>query len=210
VSHVNHAIDIELIHGAEAAAAALHPLRRQILEQLRETDSAAGVARALRLPRQRVTYHVRELERQGLVEAVGERKRGNCVERLVRSTARSYLIAPQVLGDVGAVEGVRDQFSSSYLLAVAAQTIRDVAEMRKGADRTRLKLATLSLQAEVRFASPAAQHEFAEELASSVAHVVSKYHDEHSPGGRVFRFNLLGYPRPVRAAEDETRAGEST
>jgi len=93
---------VELITGAGAAAAAVHPLRRRILEQLREPGTAAGVARNLGLPRQRVTYHVRELQRLGLMETVGERRRGNCVERLVRATATSYLIAPEALGGVGA------------------------------------------------------------------------------------------------------------
>jgi hypothetical protein len=57
---------VQLIDEPAAAAAALHPLRRRILEHLQEQDSAAGVARALSLPRQRVTYHVRELERRAI------------------------------------------------------------------------------------------------------------------------------------------------
>jgi DNA-binding transcriptional ArsR family regulator len=193
---------VELIDGAGAAAAAVHPLRRRILAHLGDADSAAGTARELGLPRQRVTYHVRELERLGLVEAVGERKRGNCVERLVRATSRSYVIAPQALGGVGAGDEIRDRFSSSYVLAAASQTIRDVAELRKDADAAGLRLPTLTLQTEVRFASPAAQHEFAEGLSTAVAELVAKYHDEHAPSGRVFRFNMMAYPRPPKLEAD--------
>jgi len=188
---------VELITGAGAAAAAVHPLRRRILEQLREPGTAAGVARNLGLPRQRVTYHVRELQRLGLVETVGERRRGNCVERLVRATATSYLIAPEALGGVGAGGAVKDQFSSSCLLAVAAQTIRDVGALREKADAAEKRLPTFSLQTEVRFATPGAQHDFAEELATSVAALVAKYHDENAPDGRYFRLNLFSYPRPA-------------
>src|SRR5262250_3074362 len=57
----------------------------RILEQLAEPDSAAGVARRLKLPRQQISYHLRELEHAGLVELVEERRKGNCLERVVRA-----------------------------------------------------------------------------------------------------------------------------
>jgi DNA-binding transcriptional ArsR family regulator len=199
-----------LINERKAAAAALHPLRLRILEHLREPDSAAGVARALSLPRQRVTYHVRALEKAGLVEGVSDRRKGNCVERVVRATARSYVIAPQALGEAGAGEGLEDQFSSSYLVAVAAQTMRDVAELRKRADEAGKRLPTLSLQTEVRFGSAREQHAFAEELSRAIAQLASKYHDGGTPSGRTFRFQLMGYPKPTTAADngDEPGTGE--
>lgn len=84
-----------------AAAALLDPARLEVYRALREGDSAASVARKLGLPRQRVNYHLRELETAGLVEAVGERRKGNCTERLLRPIARSFAISPAVLGDLG-------------------------------------------------------------------------------------------------------------
>ena len=74
---------ISVIAQTEPAAALLNPLRMRILALLREPDSAAGVARRLELPRQRVTYHVRALEDSGLLRNVGERRKGNCVEKLM-------------------------------------------------------------------------------------------------------------------------------
>jgi len=185
-------------------------LRRRILEHLGEADTAAGVARALSLPRQRVTYHVRELERAGLVEAVEERRRGNCVERVVRATARAYLIAPQAMGPVQRADEVTDRFSSSYVVAVAGQTLRDMAVLRHAADSLGKSLPTLSLQTEVRFASATAQHAFAEELGECVASLTAKYHDEYAEGGRTFRFNLVGYPRPATASGTASAEGGET
>ena len=80
----------------------------QILKLLREPRSAASVARELELPRQRVTYHVRALEKSGLLRNVGERRRGNFVEQLVQATARYYLIAPQALGDLAPTRLLRN------------------------------------------------------------------------------------------------------
>ncbi|MCI0432492.1 MAG: helix-turn-helix domain-containing protein [Gemmatimonadetes bacterium] len=193
---------IEVIGATDRAATVLNPLRLQILERLREADTAAGVARALGLPRQRVHYHVRELERAGLVETVEERRRGNFVERRIRARAQAWLIAPQALGAVGASQAdVGDRFSSSYLLSMAARTIRDVAALREAADAAGLKLATFTLESEVRFSSPQAQHQFVEELTDAVADLVARHHDERTPQGRAFRFHITAYPSPATNGE---------
>jgi DNA-binding transcriptional ArsR family regulator len=116
-----------VIQSAEAAAT-LFSMR--ILEQLAEPDSAAGVARRLDLPRQQVSYHLRELEHAGLVELVEERRKGNCLERVVRAAARTYVISPEALGSLGATpEQRRDRFSLGYLVQLAARAIRDLAVM---------------------------------------------------------------------------------
>jgi AraC-like DNA-binding protein len=108
------------------------------------------------LPRQRLNYHLRQLEAEGLVELVEERKQRNCTERMVRAVARSYVIGPSALGGVAAdPASVRDHASSAYLVAVAAEVIRDVASLRDRADRAGKRLATLALRTEVRFKTAA-------------------------------------------------------
>ena len=52
------------------------------------------------MPRQQVNYHLRTLERHGLVELVSERRKGNMTERLMRATAASYVISPTALAAV--------------------------------------------------------------------------------------------------------------
>lgn len=189
---------VHVIEDGDRAASALHPLRLKILTELAEPDSAAGLARRLGVPRQKLNYHVRRLEEQGLLESVGERKVRNCTERLVRAVARSYLISPTVLGDL-AVDpaSVRDRTSSAYLVAVAAKVIREVAEQRDRAHQAGKRLPTLTLQADVRFASPERQHAFATELSKQVARLIAKYHDEDEPDGRRFRVMAGVYPAPM-------------
>jgi DNA-binding transcriptional ArsR family regulator len=186
---------LAVIASAGKAAALLDPLRLRLLEGLREPESAAGLARRLRLPRQRVNYHLRELEKQKLVELVGKRRRGNCTARLLRATARAYVISPAALGAVAADPAeVRDRFSAAYLLSVAARALEDVGRLDERARQSGKRLATLTLETEVRFASAEARSAFADELAGAIARLVDKYHDGSSPGGRPFRFVLAGYP----------------
>lgn len=177
------------------AAAMLHPLRLRLLTELSTPDSATGLARKLNLPRQKVNYHLRELEREGLVELEQERRKGNCVERVIRTVARSYLISPETIAPIAIdPEKVRDRFSSAYLAALAAKTIRDLSVLRRRADSANKKLATFSLHSKVRFASARDRAAFSDELSNEIARLVAKYHDETAKGGREFELTAGFYP----------------
>ncbi len=184
------------------AAHLLDPMRVSLLERLNEPGSASSLARDLGLPRQRINYHLRELEKAGFVEFVEERRRGNCVERLVKATARSYLISPEVLGALGRTpEEQQDRFSASYLMAAAARILRDLSGQAARAAAAKKRVATLTLEAEVRFASAEARNAFAEELAAAVARLTARYHDATTPGGRSFRLVVGSYPAPKKEKE---------
>lgn len=188
--------NMSVVQGVDQAAVLLNPLRIKLLERLAEPDSASGLARVLGIPRQKINYHLHELERAGFLEFVEERKKGNCMERVLRATARRYFISPEVLGALGtSAEEVQDRFSSTYLIAVAAETVREVAVLRERARLANKKLPTLTLQSEVRFATAAARDAFAAELVSELARLVNKYHDQESDGGRTFKFSLTSYPK---------------
>jgi DNA-binding transcriptional ArsR family regulator len=170
-------------------------MRLRILDSLREPGSASTVARQLGIARQKVNYHLRALEKAGFVEEIEQRRAGNCIERIVRARASHYLINPELLGSLGAdPEAVNDRFSSSYLIAVAAQAIRDVAALQRQAAKAKKRLATVTLQTDVRFASAADRQDFTTELSNAVARLVAKYHDEKTEGGRTFRFVIGAYP----------------
>ena len=167
--------NMQVIEEPSRAALVLHPIRNQLLSELDEPASAADLARRLGLPRQKVNYHLRELEQAGFTELVEERKKGNCLERIVCRTARSYLISPAVLGSLGNTpDEVQDRFSSTYLMASAWRMVRDVIVLRRRAQNVDKKLATLTLQADVRFASAKDRHAFTEELANTFANLIAK------------------------------------
>jgi DNA-binding transcriptional ArsR family regulator len=194
---------IQVIQSAEAASTLFSPARMRILEQLENPDSAAGVARRLELPRQQVSYHMRELEQAGLVELVDERRKGNCVERVVRATARSYVISPEALGKLGATpEQQHDRFSVGYLVSLGARAIRELAIICGRAEKAGKRVSTLAMEVEVRFASAESRNAFAEELAETIARLAAKYHDESAPGGRRFRF--FGGVYPVITKDEPT------
>jgi DNA-binding transcriptional ArsR family regulator len=186
---------LEIVREAGQAAAMLQSTRRLLLSHLAEPQSAAALARKLGLPRQRLNYHLRELEREGLAECVEERRTGNCTERLLRATARSFVISPEALGSLGSTpEAAADRFSASYLIAAASRVIRDLAELEPKARAAGKRLATFTVETEIRFASAEARARFGQELAAAVATLAARFHDEHAPGGRAFKVLAAAHP----------------
>lgn len=194
---------MEMIDRAAAAASMLHPMRLRILDALREPGSASGVARQLGLARQKVNYHLRELEKAGFLEEIEQRRVGNCVERIVRARATHYLINPELLGTLAADgTSVEDRFSSAYLIALAAGAIRDIAALQQRAVKAKRRVATFALQTDVRFATADDRRQFTEELANAVAKLVAKYHDAETAGGRATRFIVGAYPTATEASKE--------
>lgn len=201
---------VAVVRDTERLAAMLTNHRLELLRELQEPNSAAGLAKRLGLPRQQVNYHLRELEKAGFLELVEERRKGNCIERVMRASALSYVVSPEVLGDVGGdLTELTDRFSSSYLLSAASRTIQEVAGLKESADAVGKRLATMTLETEVRFASAADRNAFAKELTDALAHLIVKYHDAVTPAGRCFRVTLGAYPTPLDITQRTTERRET-
>ncbi|MCW3815087.1 helix-turn-helix domain-containing protein [Micromonospora sp. DR5-3] len=198
--------DIAVIEDPAAAEASLDPMRARLLAALAEPASATMLAARVGLPRQKVNYHLRALEQHGLIELVEERRKGNVTERVMRATAASYVISPAALAAVRPnPSDAPDRLSARWLLAVAARLVHDVGALITGADRAKKRVATFAIDATVRFASARDRAAFAEELASTVSALVSRYHDENTPGGREHRVVLALHPsvNPTSGNESE-------
>jgi len=206
---------LQVINRPEAAAAALRGTRRTLLNALSEPDSAAGLARRLGLPRQRLNYHLKALEQCGLLECVEERRKGNCTERVLRATARAFVISPDALGAAASTIDTVDRLSASYVVAVAARAISEVSALDARARSEHKRIATLTIDSEVRLASTEARAAFTSELTTAIAELVAKYHDESSPRGRRFRLVAIAHPSPsvdagraVAASAGDAAGGE--
>jgi DNA-binding transcriptional ArsR family regulator len=185
---------VSTVRDATRAGHLVNPRRGHLLAHLAEPTSAAGLARKLGLPRQRLTYHLRQLERAGLIECVSRRRKGNCVERLMRVTARAFVISPEASGSLGRAAAAPDRLSVAAQLQAAARTIEEVAALDARAVRDGKRLATLTLDTVIRFPSASARREFTDELTAVVARIAARYHDEHAPGGRPFRLVVCAHP----------------
>ena len=186
---------IEVIADPAAAAAALEPVRSRLLSELAEPASAATLAARLGIARQKINYHLHALESHGLVRVTEKRRWGGLTERLLVATAASYVVSPSALGRAAAdPDRAADRLSASYLIALAARIVREVKDLLDRAKEANKRLPTLSVDTVVRFRSPADRAAFSEELAGTVAKLVSRYHYASVPGGRAHRLVIVAHP----------------
>ena len=195
---------IQVIDDPAAATVALEPMRSRLLSELAAPASAATLAARVGVARQKVNYHLRALEAHGLVELAAERRWGGLTERLFVASAASYVVSPSAMGPV-AVDPARevDRLSASYLIALGARVVREVGDLVRRGNLTGKRLATLAVDTEVRFRSPADRAAFSRELAGAIATLVSKYHDESALGGRAHRLVVVAHPVPHTAKPEE-------
>lgn len=185
-----------LLDDQDAAHLALAPIRRRILAALAEPGSAAGLAERLEMPRQKVGYHLRALEAAGLVQPAGERRKRGFTEKLFVA-AGAYVLDPALLQappDPDAIQA-QDRHASDHLIAAASTMVRDVARMRDAAAAEGSRLLTLTVEADMSFATPADFDAFSAQAADAVAALARKY---AAPSGRRFRLTLAAHPAVKR------------
>ena len=193
-------LDVAVIDDPAAAEASLDPMRARLLAALVEPGSASTLAAKAGVSRQRLNYHLRELERHGLIELVEERRKGNVTERVMRATASSYVISPAALAAVQPDPARSpDQVSAFWLLALAARLVRDVGSLISGARRANKRLATFAVDGHIRFASAEDRAAFAGELSAALADLVARYHDETAEHGREHRVLIAIHPSAAPA-----------
>src|SRR5215468_9068862 len=97
----------------------------QDIEVITEPTAAVTLAARVGLTRQKVNYHLRQLEAHGLVEVAETRTWGGLTERLLVATAAGYVVAPEPLGSRDPV-CEDNRLSAAYLISLAARVVREV------------------------------------------------------------------------------------
>jgi DNA-binding transcriptional ArsR family regulator len=191
---VDESTQVKLVVQPEGLHALAHPVRVQVLEALREPASAATVARHVGQPRQNVNYHVKELERAGLVRPVGERRKGNFVERLYQAVATTFVVSPRAAwGDPRRIQAMRDQFALERLVHLGERLERDAAVLLDRAAFDGDEIASVSVEVDVRFATEADRAAFLEEYLAAVGPLLRKHGRRD---GDPYRVALAAYPDP--------------
>jgi DNA-binding transcriptional ArsR family regulator len=178
----------------DALQALAHPIRLRILAELREPASAAAVARALGQPRQKVNYHVKELERAGLARLVGERRTGNLMESLYQATAATYMVSPRLAWvDRPRINALAEQVALESLVAVGERLQRSAALLLDRAAFDGEQIASAAVEAEVRLADATQRKAFLAEYVAAIGPLLKKY---GAAQGDAYRVVLAVHPDP--------------
>jgi DNA-binding transcriptional ArsR family regulator len=182
-----------VVEDPETAQVVSHATRLEVLRALETPASAAAVARAIGQTRQNANYHLKELERVGLVERVGERRTGNFVETLYRARARTVMLSPRLIGGPRHAQALADQVSLEKLVRLGERLGRDATVLLDRAAFEGAAIPSASIEAEVRFASVADRQAFVDEYLATLAALTERY---ASRSGEPYRIAAAAYPDP--------------
>ena len=183
---------VHVVRNPDALLALAHPIRVRALEALREPASAAEVARRIRQPRQKVNYHLKQLEQAGLVERSGERRTGNFVETLYRSAASSFVVSPEVTwADPRRAQALQAQLSLGELVWLGERLQADAVALLDRAAFEGATIASASVGTEVRFAAEADRAAFLSEYLSAVGRLIDRFAARE---GEAYRLVVAAYP----------------
>jgi len=177
-----------------AVEALTHPIRRQVLSELRAPNTAASIARAIGQPRQKVNYHLKELARAKLVRSAGQRLNGHLIEKLYEAVAGTFVVSPRMAwDDEKRDKALRDQISLERLVGLGEQLQQDANGLLDRAAFDDEEIPSASVEAEIRFSNEEDRAGFMEAYLKALGPLLEKY---GARDGREFRVALAVYPNP--------------
>ncbi len=189
--------EVLLIDRPQQAIPLLKPLRLRILRRMAAPTTCPELAEHFNLTPQKIYYHVKELEKAGLVNRVGERRVRGAVEGHYQAAARTYWLSPQLVGQIGRKEQAADQASLRYLLSLAEEFHSDIGRLGMQSEAG-AAAPSLGLDAQIHLPDSSRRAEFLADVRALFQGLAEKYGREDGlPGGpgETFRMVLAAYPR---------------
>ena len=193
--------DVCYIEDVEQAMTLLKPLRLEILRRLDAPRTCPELATEFEESAQTIYYHVKALQEAGLVDKVAETRVRGTVEGHYQAKARSYWLAPKLVGAIGGTRRARDQASLRMLLQLAEDVIEDTGKLGSASEAGQ-QVPSLSLSAQIHLADSTQRAEFLQELQTTFQALAYKYgiaQNEDADAGlgksSNFRLVMMCYPK---------------
>lgn len=190
--------DVFYIEDVEQAAALLKPIRLEVLRQMDEPRTCPELADFFGETAQKMYYHVKALQKAGLVEKVDEKRVRGALEGYYQAKARSYWLSPSLVGKVGGLKMTQDQMSLRVLLNLTEEVQQDVGRLGHHAEAGH-DVSSLSLSAHIHLPDGNRRAEFLQEVQTIFQELARKYGLPQDDVGIVdeqgFRLVLVCYPK---------------
>lgn len=198
--------DVLMVDSVDQAAAMLKPLRIAMLREMGAPRTCPQLAATFNETPQKIYYHVKTLERAGLVERSGERRVNGIAEGFYRARAESYWLSPGLVRRLGGKRTVRDQTSLRVLAGHAEEMLEDVGRLAERSAAGQ-HVPSASLAVEIQLPSVERRSAFLEELRTTFEAIARRYTTQEDTEGAgpgdeadTFRFTLACYPKPSQEA----------
>jgi DNA-binding transcriptional ArsR family regulator len=153
------------------ATALFKPIRLEIMKQLVEPKTCSQLAEVFHSSPQKIYYHVKILEKAGLVKKTSERQVRGIMEGYYQAAARSYWLSSEVVGDLGGQHRAKSNISLSNLIGLAEEIYSDVGKLIPEHEEA----ATLGLSLNIELRSSLERNTFINELQHAVQTLAEKY-----------------------------------
>lgn len=185
------------VDSVEQAESLLKPQRIELLRAMAEARTCPELAEQFGRSPQQIYYHIKALEKAGLVEKVAEKRVRGTVEGHYRAAARSYWLDSRLVGEVGSERQAKDQLSLRFLMSLA-QDIHDEVG-RLGHDSAVGKdVPSLGLSANIYLPDGRRRAAFLQEVQQTFQTLAEKYGlpegGEHGEVEAEFKLALACYP----------------
>lgn len=169
-------LERHIVESPEQATALMNPLRAEILSNLRKPASATEVARNIKESPQRINYHLKMLEKVGLVRKVGTRQVRNLVEVLFQGIARTYVLAESLAWSAETIQKIKDQSSLAHLIHTSDRIKKGALLLMERSDENEV-IPSASLTMQVHLGNEQTREQFVQEYVEMVKQLVEKYQE---------------------------------
>jgi DNA-binding transcriptional ArsR family regulator len=190
-----------LVESPDQATALLNPLRAEILSKMKEPASSAEIARLIKESSQKVNYHVKALEKVGLVKRVGTRNVRNLVEVLYQSIAKTFVLSESLGWEPETIQKIKDQGSLKHLITTSERIKRDAFYLMERSDQDET-IPSATLDMTVQLENEESRKAFVQEYVSMVKGLVERYQSPQAPEKDTYNVIVAIYPQ---AREGEGR-----
>ncbi|MFT4416868.1 helix-turn-helix domain-containing protein [Fredinandcohnia humi] len=183
-----------VVDNPDQAKALLNPLRGEIIAQLAEPASATEIAKAINETPQRVNYHLKTLEKVGLVKRVGTRNVRNLIEVLFQAVAKSFIMSDALGWTNEAIDRLKDQSSLAHLITISERMRKDALTLLEHSEQD-TAIPSASLQTKIVLPTEKDRNTFLNEYVALVKELAKRYQTDTS-SSESYNVMLSIYPEP--------------
>jgi hypothetical protein len=197
--------DVFYIESVSQAATLLTPFRIDLLKHLVEPHTCPELAVAFEMSVQKIYYHVKALEKAGLIDKVEENRVRGIAEGVYQAKARAYWLAPKLVGQIGGKSTAQDQTSLRFLLTLAEEIHDDIGHLGQQSE-SGVNVPSLGLSAHIYLPDSERRAAFLNDVQSVFQELARKYgipgdESDKELVGKAFRLILACYPFELRIEE---------
>ena len=186
--------DVFYIEEIEQATALLKPMRVEILRRLDEPRTCPQLAGFFGESAQKIYYHIKALEQVGLVEKTDERRVRGAVEGHYQAAAKSYWLAPSLVGQIGGEQVAENQSNLRLLLSMTEDVQADLGKLGRLVD---IEIPSLGLSAQIELTDAATRSAFMKDVQNAFQGLAEKYGaaTDVASDTEMYRLALMVYPK---------------